>query len=77
MLVVLFLINNMYVNPQLANYINTRSLIVSQHMSNLTLVCPGGRQVVNTYIFTLRQFVLTIIREIVQALHILHIKLAS
>ena len=77
MRVVLFLINNMYVNPQLANYINTRSLIVSQHMSNLTLVCPGGLQVVNTYIFTLRQFVLTIIREIVQALHILHIKLAS
>ena len=77
MLVVLFFINNMYVNPQIANYINTRSLIVSQHMSNLTLVCPGGRQVVNTYIFTLRQFVLTILREIVQALHILHIKLAS
>ena len=42
-----------------------------------TLVCTGGRQVVNTYIFKLRQFVLTIIREIVQALHILHVKLAS
>jgi len=42
-----------------------------------TLVCTGGRQVGNTYIFKLKQFVLTIIKEIVQALHILHTKLAS
>jgi len=35
------LINNMYVNPQLSNYIHTRSLSV----------CTGGRPVVNTYIF--------------------------
>jgi len=42
-----------------------------------TLVCTGGRQVVNIYIFKLRQFVQTIIREILQTLHILHIKLAS
>ena len=61
----LFLINNMYVNPQLANCIHTRSLSASNcRNSDQTLVCTGGRQVVNTYIFKLRQFVLIINNQI-------------
>jgi len=52
---VLFLINNMYVSPQLANYIHTRSLSASICRIWPDLVCTGGRQVVNTYIFKLRQ----------------------
>ena len=75
-LVALFFINNMYVNPQLANYIHTRSLSAS-----ICRIWPDFRlhwwsSSCEHIYFKLRQFVLTIIREIVQALHILHINLA-
>ena len=73
----MFSINDMYVTLNLL-IIYIQGLYQPAYVeSDQTLVCTGGRQVVNTYIFKLRQFVLTIIREIVKALHILHVKLAG
>jgi len=64
----------MYVNPQPANY----KVFVSQHMSNMTILWSALVAVkLWTHIFSNWQFVLTIIREIVPALYILHIQLAS